>query len=80
VELKDLRKASTKGDRIEVMRSYGEVASVGLAFVIAIVIGTGAGYWLDHRFGWSPWGLIIGFFMGFAAGVRNVYRVTKFLK
>lgn len=79
--LKDPPKHSPPGDRMEVIRSFGEVASVGLAFVLALVIGTAAGWWLDQRFGWKPYGFFGGFILGLAAGVRNVYQVTrKYLK
>ncbi len=74
---KDLRKPSPAGGRMEVIRSLGEVASVGLAFVLALVIGTAAGWWLDQRFGWKPYGFFGGFILGLAAGVRNVYQVTR---
>lgn len=58
-------------------RTVGELGTLGLAFVIAIALGTGAGYWVDERFGVSPWGVIVGFFLGFAAAVLNVYRITR---
>jgi ATP synthase protein I len=79
--LKDLKKNSPAGNRMEVMRSVGEVSSIGLSFVFALVIGAAAGWWLDQRFGWKPWGFFIGFGLGLAAGVRNVYQITrKYLK
>ncbi|MEI6245800.1 MAG: AtpZ/AtpI family protein [Acidobacteriota bacterium] len=79
--LKDLAKNSPRSSRIEVMRSFGEVATVGLSFVLALMIGTIAGWWLDQKFGWKPWGFFGGFSLGLAAGVRNVYFVTrKYLK
>ena len=55
----------------------GALSTVGLSFVLAIVIGTGAGYWLDGRFGTSPWGFFVGFFLGLTAGILNVYRITS---
>ena len=49
--------------------------------IFALVIGAAAGWWLDQRFGWKPWGFFIGFGLGLAAGVRNVYQITrKYLK
>lgn len=57
-------------------RSVGELASVGLSFVLAIVIGTAFGWWLDQRLGTSPWGMLVFFGFGVAAGVLNVYRIT----
>jgi ATP synthase protein I len=59
------------------MRAVGALMSVGLSFVLAIVLGTLAGWWIDKAFGTSPWALILFFFLGFAAGVLNVYRATK---
>lgn len=79
--LKDFAKNSPSGQRLSVMGSFGEVASLGLSFVLALVIGTIAGWWLDQKFGWKPYGFFGGFLLGLAAGVRNVYLVTrKYLK
>lgn len=58
-------------------RVVGALSTVGLSFVLAIVIGTGAGYWVDGYLGTSPWGFFVGFFFGLAAGVLNVYRITS---
>jgi len=56
-------------------QTIGELGTIGLSFVIALVIGVGLGYWVDGRFGTSPWGFLIGFAFGLAAGVLNVYRI-----
>ena len=45
--------------------------------MFALVIGFGAGYWLDLQFGTSPWLAFLGFFLGLAAGILNVYRVMQ---
>jgi F0F1-type ATP synthase assembly protein I len=58
-------------------RSVGELGTLGLSFVIALAIGTGAGLWADDRFDTSPWGLLVGFGLGFAAAILNVYRITS---
>jgi len=55
----------------------GALSTVGLAFVIAILMGSAAGLWIDRTFGTSPWGLLVFFFLGLAAGALNVYRATK---
>jgi F0F1-type ATP synthase assembly protein I len=75
--LKDLSKNSPASQRLSAMSGVGEVASVGLAFVLALVIGTAVGWWLDQKFGWKPYGFFGGFILGLVAGVRNVYQVTK---
>jgi F0F1-type ATP synthase assembly protein I len=61
----------------ELLRTVGALSTVGLSFVLAIVIGTAFGWWLDGKLGTSPWGFFVFFFLGLAAGVLNVYRITK---
>lgn len=58
-------------------RTVGEIGSLGLSFVLALVLGTWAGVWIDQRFGWSPWATLTGFLFGFAAAVLNVVRITR---
>ena len=48
-----------------------------MSFVLALVMGFGGGYWLDNTLGTRPWLSFVGFFLGLAAGVLNVYRVLK---
>jgi len=55
----------------------GQLSTIGMSFVFAIVLGFGAGFWLDGALGTKPWLSFIGFFFGLAAGVLNVYRVLQ---
>ena len=55
----------------------GQLSTIGLSFVFALVIGFGAGYWLDGVLGTKPWLSFVGFLVGLAAGVLNVYRVMQ---
>jgi F0F1-type ATP synthase assembly protein I len=65
----------------EILRTVGALSTVGLSFVLAIVIGTAFGWWLDGQLGTSPWLFFLFFFLGLAAGILNVYRITsKYLK
>jgi ATP synthase protein I len=56
---------------------------LGLAFRIAIelvaalAVGLAIGWGLDRVFGTRPWGLIVFFFVGAAAGMLNVFRAAK---
>ena len=59
------------------LKTVGSLGTVGLSFVLAIVIGTWAGHWLDQRLGTAPWGFFVGFAFGLAAGILNVYRITS---
>ncbi len=64
----------------EAMRSFGTLGSVGLAFVIAIVLGAGGGLLIDRWIGRGHWGFFIGFFLGMAGGVVSVVRASKSIK
>ena len=61
----------------ENIRLIGQLSTVGLSFVLALVMGFGGGYLLDGWLGTSPWLTFLGFFVGVAAGVLNVYRVMQ---
>ncbi len=58
----------------------GGQSALGLAFrislelVVAVVVGAGIGWALDRWLGTAPWGMIVLFFLGVAAGMVNVYR------
>jgi len=58
------------------MRDLGALSAVGIAFVLAVVIGFLAGYGLDAWLGTSPLFTILFFFVGVAAGVLNVIRTA----
>ena len=72
---------SQKKSLADSMRQLGALSTVGLSFVLAIVLGALFGGMLDKWLGTSPWFFILFFLFGLAAGVLNVYRTTgKFLK
>jgi predicted F0F1-ATPase subunit len=63
--------------RLEVARTFGTVGTLGLSVVIALVLGTALGLWLDRLTGWSPAFFIAGFLLGLAAGILNIYRTMS---
>lgn len=63
---------ATSGDTTSLARGM----RIGTEFVAAIVIGGILGYLIDLGLGTSPWGLLIMFMMGFAAGILNVTRAV----
>jgi ATP synthase protein I len=65
-------------DRGQSMTSAGALSAVGIAFVLAIVLGTAGGYLLDRWLGTAPWFFFLGFILGFVAAVVNVYRAANF--
>jgi ATP synthase protein I len=65
-----------RNDKASTIRALGALSSVGLAFVLAVIIGAAVGYWLDRLTGLSPLFFIVFFFLGLAAGVVNVVRTA----
>jgi ATP synthase protein I len=61
----------------EALRTAGALSTVGLAFVLALVIGFWFGSVLDGWFGTKPVLTVVFFFLGLAAGVLNVYRIVS---
>ncbi len=59
------------------LKTLGQLSTIGLAFVFALMMGFGAGFWLDQRLGTAPWLSLAGFGMGLAAGVLNVVRTMQ---
>src|SRR5688572_23372157 len=59
------------------LKTIGQLSTIGLAFVFALAMGFGAGFWLDTRFGTEPWFSLLGFALGLAAGVLNVVRTMQ---
>lgn len=62
------------------MKAFGTLGSVGLSFVLSIVIGVGLGLLIDRWIGRGHWGFFIFFFLGLLAGVISVYRASKSIK
>ncbi len=58
-------------------RSVGELASIGMAMVLATVLGLGAGYYADRWLGTSPWLTMIGLGLGIAAGFVTLFRSVR---
>ncbi|MFZ5876841.1 MAG: AtpZ/AtpI family protein [Nitrospirota bacterium] len=50
---------------------------VGVELVAATVVGIGLGYGLDQWLGTGPWLMIVGVFLGAAAGVLGILRLVR---
>jgi F0F1-type ATP synthase assembly protein I len=61
----------------EAIRTVGAISTVGLSFVLAIVMGAWLGRVLDGWLGTAPVFFILCFFLGLAAGILNVYRTVS---
>jgi ATP synthase protein I len=81
--LSDLRRRvnAARGQGAPRSRAPDSPASLALRFGgefgAAIIVGALLGYGVDYFLHSSPWGLVIGFGLGFAAGIVNVVRVAQ---
>jgi ATP synthase protein I len=58
-------------------KALGELSAVGIALVVATVLGLAGGYYLDRWLGTSPWLTLIGLLFGIAAGFVNLIRSVR---
>jgi hypothetical protein len=45
--------------------------------VMAVLVGAGAGFWVDRRWQTTPYGVIVGVVIGFAAMVLRLLRMRN---
>lgn len=55
----------------------GVALRIGTELSAAMIVGVGGGLLFDYWLGTAPWGLIVWFFLGAAAGILNVYRAIS---
>jgi ATP synthase protein I len=55
----------------------GLAIRIAVELVAALCVGLAIGWGLDRVLGTRPWGLIVFFFIGAAAGMLNVFRAAK---
>ena len=71
-----VRRQPVVADRSAMQQGLGLGVRIGIELVVAIVVSTGLGWAIDRWFGTRPWGMIVLFFLGVAAGMLNVYRAV----
>lgn len=55
---------------------FGRYATLGLQYALTIAALTGLGWWLDSRFGTTPWLLVAGALLGVVGGFVNLVRAV----
>jgi len=58
-------------------RAMGKGFRLASELLAAMIVGPALGLGVDRLAGTSPWGLIGGILVGFAAGIRNVARAMQ---
>lgn len=65
-------KDGKKRDRPAWLRFSG----IGIEFAAAVAGFALVGYWIDRRYGSSPWGVLIGAVLGLLGGTYNLVRAS----
>ena len=58
-------------------RGYVWAVQVATEMIVATMIGLAMGYWVDRWLDTKPWGMLIFFLFGTAAGFLNLYRAVS---
>jgi ATP synthase protein I len=56
------------------VKEYLDASALGVELVVSVLIGAGAGYWLDKRLNTFPWLTVIGLILGATAGFFSAYK------
>ncbi len=58
-------------------RSEMSLAGLGFDLAAAVAVAVALGWWIDHRWGTEPWGLIVCAAIGIVGGLLNFVRVGQ---
>jgi ATP synthase protein I len=64
-------------DRRETGRGIAFAFRLGTELVAGLIVGVGGGLLLDRWLDSGPWLMVVGFILGSAAGILNVYRTVE---
>ena len=53
---------------------------LGIQFALTIGLFTFLGYWLERRYGFVPWGIVAGVFLGFPVALYNLLKSAQDLE
>jgi len=56
--------------------NWSSLAGIGLQIGVGVGLGCLVGWWLDKKFGWSPWGIVVGSMLGLASGMYLMIKET----
>ena len=73
----NFRNQPAVSDRSALQQGLGLGLRIGIELVVAIAVATALGWAIDRWLGTRPWGIIVLFFLGVAAGMLNVYRAVS---
>ena len=71
------KKEGDASDWVRVVREAAPYLGIGSSLAVSVLLGIGAGYWVDRRLGTSPWLLLAGGALGTLTGFWLVYRTVS---
>jgi ATP synthase protein I len=71
-----VRREPPVADRSSLQQGLALGFRIGIELVVAVGLATAVGWAIDRWLGTRPWGMIVLFFLGVAAGMLNVYRAV----
>lgn len=75
-----IRQAGTRGTGVplgaEAFKADRQGSQIAFEMIAFVLICIGIGWAVDRQFGSMPWGVLVGLFAGFVAGVANAWRVS----
>ena len=62
-------------------QNWGQFLGMGLQMAVGVGLGLAVGSWLDRRYGWAPWGVLVGVMVGLSGGmyllIKEALRMNK---
>jgi len=68
------------GDWAQVVRDLAPYLGIGTSLAVTVLVGLGAGYWLDSRFGTRPWLFLLGGVLGLGLALYQFFKTVAGLK
>jgi ATP synthase protein I len=65
------------GDWTRALREAAPYLGLGTTLAATVLVGLGAGYWLDRRLGTTPWLFLLGGVLGIAAAGVQFVKTTS---
>jgi ATP synthase protein I len=68
------------GDWTRALREAAPYLGIGASLAVTVLLGLGAGYWLDGKLGTRPYLFLVGGLFGVVAAFWQVYKLVMVRK